>query len=223
VGSEYFEMVYELNMKKLTIALTGGIGSGKSSVATLFKELTINVIDADAIARDIVKQKTNSLQQIINHFGKEFLLNDGNLDRVRLRQLIFDEPNEKQWLENLLHPLIRQEIQKKCSNVKSAYCIVVIPLLFETAKDENHEDIDRILVVDANEELQIKRVMDRDRCQRETVLKIMATQVPRQKRLHLAHYVILNEGNLIHLKNQVLKFHDKFLEIATQLSQHELS
>jgi len=202
-------------MNTLTIGLTGGIGSGKSTVATLFKELGIEIIDADAIARDIVKPKTNTLKQIANHFGKAILKSDGNLDRLSLRQIIFAKPNEKKWLEDLLHPPIREEIQQQLSNVKSPYCIIVIPLLFETAKNK---EIDRILVVDANEELQIQRAMNRDHCQRATVLKIMSTQVPRQKRLEDADNVILNEDNLRHLKKQVLKLHDKFLELVAQLS-----
>ena len=118
----------------LRVALTGGIGSGKSTVAELFKKLGITIIDADEIAHNIVKPNTYSFESIVEHFGKNIVKNDGTLDRKVLRDIIFQNTTERKWLENLLHPVIREAMRERSIKAKSAYCLLVIPLLTKTSK-----------------------------------------------------------------------------------------
>jgi len=200
----------------LIIGLTGGIGSGKSTVADMFKELGIDIIDTDLIARDIVKPGTKALKEITKHFKDTIISNNGTIDRTALRKEIFDDPTEKEWLENLLHPLIREEAKKQISQAKSPYCMVIIPLLLETKKID---EVNRVLVIDTTEKLQIERTVARDHCSRDMVLKMIATQVPRQKRLAGADNIILNNGNLAYLKLQVLRLHDRLLKISNEASR----
>jgi len=195
----------------LVVGLTGGIGSGKSTIAKLFKELGVDVIDTDLIARDVVMPGTEALKAIAAHFDKKVIKKDGTLNRRVLREKIFNAPDEKKWLENLLHPLISQETKDRISKAQSPYCIIVIPLLFESKKID---EINRIVVVDTTEMLQIERTMARDNCTRDMVLKMMATQVSRAKRLSGADDIILNSRDLTYLRSQILKLHDKLLKIV---------
>src|SRR5579883_1238465 len=143
----------------LVIGLTGGIGSGKSTVAKLFIERGVTVIDSDKLARDVVLPGQAALKQVAEKFGSAVMKPDGTLDRNALRKIIFEDENSRNWLEQLLHPLIRAEMKKQIKNANPPYCIIMIPLLLET---ENNPLIDRILVVDSAEADQIKRTQKRD-------------------------------------------------------------
>ena len=184
---------------KLTIGLTGGIGSGKSTVAKLFHKRGIAIIDADVIARQVVKKGSLALDAIKAHFGDAFLY-DGKLNRQRLREHIFNHPQDKEWLERLLHPLIRQAMLKEINNSNSPYCLLVIPLLIENLPNPL---VKRILLVDAPEALQLARATERDKAHEDEIKKIIAAQIARDKRLMQADDVILNEGHLEDLERAI--------------------
>ena len=193
----------------MKVGLTGGIGSGKSTVAGMFFELGVPIIDADAIAHQIVASNTEVLQQIINKFGAEYLTNEHTLDRRKLKKIIFAYPASKTWLEQLLHPLISKEITKQAQVVAAPYCIVEIPLLIEAGLQNT---VDRILIVDCPQELQLQRAMQRDKLTAAEVKKIIATQITRDKRLGVADDIIVNTGDLAYLKNEVRRLHNLYLE-----------
>lgn len=199
-------------VNKLTIGLTGGIGSGKSVVANLFHQKGITIIDTDIIARQVVAPNTPGLQAIIEHFGDQFLT-AGQLDRGRLREFIFQHPQEKQWLENLLHPLIRIEMLEQINAASSPYCIVVIPLLIE---NHPHPLIQRILVVDAPETMQIQRTVSRDQISPTLAKQIIAAQASREERLKVADDVIDNTTDLASLAHAVEQLHEKYLSLVSK-------
>jgi len=209
-------------MKSTTvIGLTGGIGSGKTTVAHYFKALGAPIIDSDIIAREIVYKGTPALQQISDHFGATILTDQGELDRTQLRKRVFDNPAERQWLEALLHPLIRDAMQRQINEasvldpaikprgdrLKQPYVIVVIPLLLESTK---RFPVDRKLVVDAPETLQYQRASQRDQHASDSIAAIMATQVSRGQRLKEADDVIDNSGSLVELEKQVQTLDTKY-------------
>lgn len=195
----------------LVIGLTGGIGSGKTAVGDLFAKLGVPVIDADVIARELTEPNQPALVDIIDHFPQEILLEDGRLNRPKLRQIIFEHPHEKRWLEQLLHPLIREEIKKRIEKLSAPYCVIVIPLLFETGA---YPFIDRILVVDAAVDDQVNRVVKRDSTTSQAVEAILASQAERDVRLAGAHDVIMNDGVLDELDEKVSLQHARYLELA---------
>ncbi|MCK4607952.1 MAG: dephospho-CoA kinase [Gammaproteobacteria bacterium] len=200
-------------MTVLIIGLTGGIGSGKSTVANYFAGLGITIIDADKIAHELTQPNSAALAKIVKHFGAEVLADNGALNRAYLRQLIFQDNKAKEWLEKLLHPLIYKIIKQQAAKASSAYCILVVPLLLET----KHESwVDRILVADAPEELQIKRAIERDNISITTAKSMLKAQLPRAKRLAAADDIIENSGSLDHLKRQVITLHQKYLKRALQ-------
>lgn len=184
------------------IGLTGGMGSGKTTVANLFAKLGTPIIDADLIAHQLTVTQSPAWQKIVEHFGQSVLKEDKTLDRRKLRALVFENAKERQWLESLLHPLVRQEIKNQVEKLEAAYCLVVIPLLVETGP---HPYLDRILVVDAPEALQIERLKTRDQSSKEAIQAILKIQVEAAKRLAAAHDVIHNDSDLKHLNEQVLK------------------
>lgn len=195
----------------LKIGLTGGIGSGKSTVAKYFAELGVAIIDADKIARELVATGTPALTKIVKHFGNKILTSRGELDRKCLRKLIFSNPKQKQWLEKLLHPLIYHEMENQLQQVKSPYCILVIPLLVETQQEKL---VDRILVVDASQEQQINRTMKKNKISEKEVKTIIATQANREQRLASADDIIYNDNSLTKLKQQVQQLHQKYLILS---------
>jgi dephospho-CoA kinase len=199
----------------LVVGLTGGIGSGKSTVAQLFSELQVPVIDADLIARQVTQPQTLALQQIVDYFGPSILKADQTLDREKLRQLVFDDPLKKKWLEELLHPLIIQDIKKQLQALKASYCLIVIPLLFETGP---YSFIDRILVVHTPDETRLKRTQARDKTTAADLQKIMASQANTEESLAKAHDVIDNQGNLDELRQQVVRLHQQYL--INQIHNH---
>lgn len=194
-----------------TIGLTGGIASGKSAVEHLFKELGVTVIDTDQISRELVRPGTPQLKAISRHFGSEILTASGELDRSRLRKIIFRDPVQKRWLENLLHPLIRTLAREQLAATSGSYAILVVPLLLES---QQYTFVDQVLVIDIPENLQIARVMDRDHCGREIAKSILAAQMPRQKRLAGADDIIENSGSLIELKKKVRQLHEKYQRLS---------
>ena len=196
----------------LVIGLTGGIGSGKSAAANLFRQRGITVVDADIAARQAVEKGSPALQSIARHFGPDSLLADGTLNRQRLREIIFDNPEQKQWLENLLHPLIRQFIADQLGQSVSPYSILESPLLLET---DQHRLTARVLVVDVPENVQIERVMSRDNVSKEHAIRILQSQASRQRRLANADDIILNTGSLTELRQKIDYLHQYYLKLAT--------
>lgn len=192
----------------LVIGLTGGIGSGKSTVANLFAAKHIPIIDTDQLSRDLTQSGQPALNKITEHFGDDILQKDGSLDRKKLRHIIFARESERKWLEKLLHPLIRAEMKKQIQAHQAPYCIVVIPLLTENTPNPI---IQRILVVDATETLQIQRVTQRDDLTPEMMTAILQSQSSREKRLAMADDVITNHGDLKDLEKQVDALHEKYL------------
>lgn len=197
--------------KKLTIGLTGGIGSGKSEVSRRFQALGIVVVDADEVARLVVEPQQPALTQIAVHFGEKILTADGVLDRAQLRAIIFANPDEKRWLENLLHPLINVLIRQQLAQANSPYALLSSPLLLETRQ---HELVDRVLVIDASEDLQLTRASSRDKNNIEQIKAIMATQLSREQRLARADDIIHNHGDLLELDVQVQELHQIYLAMA---------
>lgn len=199
----------------LTIGLTGGIGSGKSTVAALFAEKSIAIIDADEIARELTQPNTPALQEIITYFGESILIPTTHiLDRLQLRHLIFSDPEKKEWLENLLHPLIRDKLKKRILQATSLYCIAVIPLLLESAEKNPNTLVDRILVVNTSEALQIKRTQARDNLPLAIIKNIIQSQINQTKRLQQADDIIQNTGDKRNLISQIDKFHEFYLSLA---------
>jgi len=195
----------------LIIGLTGGIGSGKSAASALFSQHDIDVVDADIVAREVVEPGTPALKQISQHFGPKLINKDGTLDRGQLRDIIFSTPDERNWLEQLLHPMIREEILCQLGDVKSPYAILVSPLLFET---NQHELVTRSLLIDIPVELQIERASNRDNTAKNQIKKIIASQLSRECKIARASDIICNDQDLAHLEREVKKQHLRYLELA---------
>ncbi len=195
----------------MIVGLTGGIGSGKTLVSDYFKSLGITVVDADVVSREVVEPGTEALEKIAAHFGPDILTIDGELNRRALRDIIFNSPEQKQWLESLLHPLIGMETIRQLQASQSPYTIFVSPLLIEIGQ---YKMTDRILVVDAPESLQIKRTSQRDNTSEESVQAIMETQASRNKRLEMANDVILNDGDMDSLRQKIDALHKTYLSLA---------
>ena len=191
------------------VGLTGGIGSGKSTVARLFGKLGVHWVDADDVARQVVEPGTEALAAIAEHFGTPVLQADGGLDRAWLRQRIFEDVAEKDWLEALLHPIIRQELVRQLNTADSPYSLLVSPLLLET---NQHELVERVVVVDVPESVQFERTMARDDNTREQVERIIAAQMARDKRCSKADAIIDNNRPLPQVERQVRELHGRFLE-----------
>lgn len=200
----------------LTIGLTGGVGSGKSTVAKYFAELGIDIIDTDEIAREVVNPDSDALKEITAHFGPTILNPDKTLDRKKLRSIIFKNKMEREWLEQLLHPLIRKKTQEKIRQSHSPYCVVVIPLLVETAPNTF---IQRVLVIDAPEEQQLLRIQKRDDITKTDAEAIIKAQASRENRLAKADDIIKNHDDIDDLKRQVIKLHEFYLSIANELKK----
>ena len=196
----------------LKIGLTGGIGSGKSTVCRLFQTFGITIIDADIIARQLVEPGLPVLSVLANNFGKQILNADGSLNRAKLRDLIFSEPEKKQRLENIMHPVIYARIAEEVEKPLGHYCIISVPLLMETQKTQI---VDRVLVVDCSIESQLERIVDRDKLTREQGLTIIASQIPRRQRLALADDVIDNSTTPAQLAEQIKRLHNSYILLAT--------
>ncbi|MEW8126220.1 MAG: dephospho-CoA kinase [Candidatus Thiodiazotropha endolucinida] len=195
----------------LVIALTGGIGSGKSAVASHLESLGVPVIDADQLAHQLVKPGSPALLEIQAAFGDDLVDANGALDRSALRKIVFDNPQQRKRLEGILHPRIREAMKSWLANQSAPYAVLVIPLLFETGQMSL---ADRVLVVDCDESLQIDRVRARDEISREQIRQIIASQVDRQTRLLGADDVIENNGSLEALIEATEGLHRNYLKMA---------
>ena len=197
----------------LIIGVTGGIGSGKTAVTDEFEKLGISIIDADIAARTVVEAGRPVLQAIAERFGKDILLNDGSLDRAALRKIVFSDPEQRVWLEQLTHPLILKEITTGLKEAKSQYAILASPLLIES---KQYQLASRVLVVDTPEALQMSRTVKRDNNDPQQVKAIINAQLPRQTRLEHADDVITNDQSLDYLHQQVKTLHNRYLELSLQ-------
>ena len=195
----------------LVIGLTGGIGSGKSSVASIFANLGIQVINADQLARDVVEHGSPALAAIVERYGENILLEDGSLNRSDLREIVFANVSEREWLEQLTHPLIAQLMKDQLQAVSSPYAILESPLLIET---DQKELVDRILVIDIVEDTQLQRTLARDNSAETTIKAIINSQIPREQRLEAADDVVDNSGKLETTEQEILRLHKKYLLMA---------
>ncbi len=201
----------------LKIGLTGGIGSGKSTVARLFQERGVPVFDADQIARTLVRPGQPTLERVIGEFGTRFLTGEGELDRARLRDHVFCDPKARARLEAILHPAVFTEMSRQANGQRAPYCLFAIPLLVESNAQPM---VDRILVVDCPERLQIERVRQRDGLDEALIRRILASQASRQERLSLAHDIIVNDGDLFKLEQQVKDLHRYYCQLC-QRNHHD--
>ncbi|EPW6624464.1 dephospho-CoA kinase [Vibrio vulnificus] len=198
----------------LVIGLTGGIASGKTTVANLFQQhFAIDIVDADIVARQVVAPRSAGLTAIVDHFGVDILTHEGELDRGQLRQRIFAHSEEKQWLNALLHPMIRRKMIEDLAQVSSPYALLVVPLLVE---NQLQTLCDRVLVVDVEEKTQLQRTMDRDGVDEQQVRAILKAQASRHERLALADDVIKNESKDQDLLQQITDLHQKYLAMSKQ-------
>lgn len=193
------------------VALTGGIASGKTAVSDMFAELGVTVIDADVIAREVVAKGSEALHAIVEHFGVEVLTDTGELDRQKLRSVVFLNEQDRLWLNRLLHPLIRVEMNRRQELADSVYSITVIPLLYESGQ---YEDYDRVLVVDCLEDVQLERLMARDHSTREQAQAILDKQANRKQRLSIADDVLENDSDLHSLKQSVITLDKQYRQLA---------
>jgi dephospho-CoA kinase len=196
-----------------TVGLTGGIGSGKSSVARLFADKGVTIVDADEISHRLTSAGGAAIEPIRSVFGDEMITSDGALDRARMRALVFSAPDAKRKLEQILHPLIGMEARREVDAAQSPYVIHMIPLLVEGGNAKAR--FDRVLVVDCPEALQIERVMTRSGLSRAEVEAIMATQASRAQRLAQADDIVDNSGDPAALEAQIERLHTQYLRFVT--------
>lgn len=190
------------------VALTGGIASGKTTVANLFAALGVTIVDTDLLAREVVEPGTALLAEIAAHFGAGILSDEGSLNRRALRERVFADANERRWLEERTHPAIRALTDARCDAAPGPYCIVAIPLLVET---QGQSRFNRVLVVDCDPEVQLSRLMARDGITRYAAAKMLAAQVSREARLAVADDVIRNDGDIAALRDQVERLHREYV------------
>lgn len=205
-------------MSQFVVGVTGGIGSGKTTVTNLFAEQGVDIIDADIIAREVVDKGSKGLDAIRTHFGPDVILPSGGLNRSMLREKVFNQPEDKKWLDSTLHPLIREEMIAQTRMASSQYCILSIPLLVENNLTAM---VDRVLVVDVDESLQLTRASERDitagenaQQTQKTIQAIMQNQCTREQRLAVADDVVNNGGDKSELIQQVNRLHKQYLALA---------
>lgn len=198
------------------VALTGGIGSGKSTVSDAFARLGVPVVDADVIAQQVVEPGTEALAQISARFGSSILHADKSLNRKRLREIIFNQPEEKSLLNAMLHPQIQQETQRQLAAVTAPYALWVVPLLIENNLCSR---ANRILVVDVSEETQLRRILARDGGDRQQAEKILAAQASRAQRLACADDIIMNDASPEALMPKVEQLHHSYLILANEFNR----
>ena len=189
------------------IGLTGGIGSGKSTISSMFEELGAEVIDADKISNAIVQKDKPLYQEIVNHFGLNVLDEKQELNRPFLRKVIFNDPEEKAWLEALMHPAIKNEILRRIRQSKSTYIILSVPLLLES---KNYDFVNRILVVDIPKSLQLERIRKRDNSPTDLIEKIIDSQISRDERNKMADDIVLNDAPIEDIKKIVKQLHAQY-------------
>ncbi len=195
-----------------SVGLTGGIASGKTTISNLFSKLGVAVIDTDIISRNLLEPGELAFDQVCAHFGASIVNADGKIDRVRLREIVFNNPAEKSWLETMLHPLIYQRSHDAIvTNAGADYVLVVVPLLFET----NFQSlVDRILVVDCPAEQQIERLVKRDQIDESLAQKMLQQQLSNAERVARAHDTIDNRSADVDLESQVAALHRRYLQLS---------
>lgn len=198
----------------LKIGLTGGIGSGKSTAARFFDSQGIDVIDLDQLARQVVEPGSPALQEICNRFGKSVLTDEGDLNRKKLGDIVFSNRTEKDWLESLLHPLIHTAKQQVLEQSASPYVVIEIPLL---AENQRQDDVDRVLVIDCDEQQQIDRAITRGQQDEAQIKKIIDIQASRNTRNALADDIIENNGSKEELLGKLQRLHEKYLRLSRQM------
>jgi dephospho-CoA kinase len=199
-------------MPTYRVALTGGIASGKSTVANLFAELGVPVIDTDVIAREVVEPGQPALAAVVDALGREVLGSDGRIDRRRLRERIFADPDARRRLEGILHPAIRQELERQSREAGGAYQVLVIPLL---AEGKRRDHVDRVLLVDVPEALQVERLTSRDGVTPEQARASLDAQATRAERLAMADDIVRNTGRVDDLREKVAELHAIYTRLAT--------
>jgi dephospho-CoA kinase len=204
-----------MSRKVFTVGLTGGIGSGKTTVANMFAELGAYLVDTDLIAHALTKENGTAISAIENAFGSDFILPSGAMNREKMRQHVFSQPNEKKRLEAILHPLIREKTEAAAKDSTGIYTIFVVPLLVESGSWKLR--VSRVLVIDCSEQTQLQRVMNRNGMTQEQVLAIMQTQASRDQRLSAADDIIVSEGSLDKIKAEVRRLHDKYVKLSTDV------
>lgn len=198
---------------RLTVGLTGGIASGKSTVADMFAKKGVAVIDTDVIARDVVRPGEPALAEIRREFGAAAIAADGSLDRAAMRRLVFADPDRRRRLEAILHPRIRAAALEQARAAAGPYRVIVVPLLVESPL---RESMARVLVVDVPEDVQLERLLARDREDPEQARRIIAAQASRAERLAIADDVITNDGDIEATRRQVDRMHDRYLTLAAK-------
>ena len=201
----------------LRIGLTGGIGTGKSTVAAIFSRHGVPIIDTDVIARELVELGHPALQEIVDHFGSGIVDSSGRLDRGKLGALVFSDTTARRTLESILHPKIRTVVAARLASLDSPYCVVVIPLLLETGSLKSM--VDRILVVDCPEEQQISRVASRDNLSDTRIRSVMRAQLTRDERLSQADDVIVNDRDIAALETTVARLHERYTGLAEAMKR----
>ncbi|MFI4884013.1 MAG: dephospho-CoA kinase [Steroidobacterales bacterium] len=199
------------NTQVFRVGLTGGIASGKSTVAKFFAALGVPIIDTDQVAREVVEPGQPPLERLVERFGRTILTPDGHLDRPKLREIVFSDPKARADLEALTHPAIGTAVEAWSAAAGGPYQVLIIPLLVEKNLGSQ---LDRVLVVDCDEELQIRRLQARDGSTVEQARAILNAQTSRTARLKCAHDVIQNEGDLSAVRDQVSALHARYLELA---------
>jgi dephospho-CoA kinase len=202
-----------MSSRPYRVGLTGGIASGKSTASKFFGALGVPIIDTDQLARDVVEPGQPPLERLVERFGAGILTEDGHLDRPALRNIVFSDPKARADLEALTHPAIGAAVEAKSTELGGIYQILVLPLLVEKSLGPQ---LNRVLVVDCDEELQIRRVQSRDGSTLEQARAILNAQASRSARLKAAHDVIKNEGDMSAVREQVEKLHARYLELAQQ-------
>ncbi len=200
--------------RPFVVGVTGGIGSGKTTVCREFEIFGVPVIDTDQVARDVVAPGTPGLAAVVQAFGTEILSSDGQLDRRRLRQVVFANPALRVQLEGILHPLIRRETDARVLAAAYPYCMVCIPLLVERGGGNR---VERVLVIDVPEDVQVARVMHRDELTAPEVAAIMLSQASREDRLAAAHDVLENSGDIAELRPRIAALHARYLQLADEV------
>lgn len=201
-------------MTFFTVGLTGGLASGKSTVLGIFEKLGIETLSADNIVYELMSPQGAAYFSIIEHFGQSILDINLKIDRAQLRSLVFNSPEKKRCLENILHPLVRQRLWEQRQNLTSSYVVIEIPLLTETKIAYHY--LNRVLVIDCDEKLQLLRARQRSGLSDEQSCQIIKQQASRQERNNIAHDIIINDGNLAKLELKVKELHNKYLRLSQQ-------
>lgn len=198
-------------MSNYILGLTGGIGSGKTTVANLFAEQGIELVDADIVAREVVEVGSKGLEALSKHFGPHILNQDASLNRSALREIIFNNPAHRDWVNKLLHPMIRLQMLEQLNSAVSPYTILIAPLLFENDLDRL---VNRTLLVDISPKEQIKRTSLRDAVSNDQVNKIIESQAPRLDKIKRADDVIDNHGEISALRSKVIALHNNYIKLS---------